>query len=91
MNGDTVRKVPASSVPYGESICERGGYVWCVYDYEGRLVGVYPTAKAAKRAHSIWPKKTEEQRRIESERRYHPCGRGERKAKSCDPGGRSNL
>lgn len=76
MNGDTVKKVPASSVPFGESICERGnGFVWAVYDYEGRLVGVFPTAKAARRARSIWPQRTEQQKRDESERRYHPGGR----------------
>jgi len=91
MNGDIVKKVPASSVRYGEDVCERGGYVWVVYDSSGVLVGVYPTARAAKRAHSIWPQKTDEQRTNESERRYHPCGRGERKVKGCDPGGGSNL
>ena len=40
----TIRKQPASSVRYGESISTRGGYVWCAYDGE-RLVAVAATAK----------------------------------------------
>ena len=70
MPGDTVKKVPASSVPYGESICERGGFVWAVYDYEGRLVGIYPSAKTARHARSIWPARSEEQKRNERGQRY---------------------
>ena len=44
-----VRKVPANSVPYGESISTRGDYVWCAYDDRGTLVCVAATAKGARR------------------------------------------
>ena len=79
MNGDVVKKVPASSVPYGEDICERGGYVWCVYNHEGRLIGVYASAKEAKRKHSIWRQRSKEEQRMMTQRRYHPGGKPERK------------
>jgi hypothetical protein len=44
-----VRKVPADSVPYGESISTRGDYVWCAYDERGTLVCVAATADEARR------------------------------------------
>lgn len=44
-----VHKVPAASVPYGESISTRGDYVWCAYDDRGTLVCVAATAKEARR------------------------------------------
>lgn len=44
-----VRKVPAESVPYGESISTRGDYVWCAYDDRGTLVCVAATANEARR------------------------------------------
>lgn len=43
-----VRKVPATSVPYGDCISTNGTHVWAAYDGE-RLVCVAPTAKEARR------------------------------------------
>jgi len=33
----TIRKQPADSVPYGESISTRGGCVYCAYDGDRRV------------------------------------------------------
>jgi hypothetical protein len=44
----TIRKVPANSVPYGEQITRRGGYVWAAYDGD-RLVCVAATVGEARR------------------------------------------
>jgi len=43
----TIRKVLASTVPYGDSICTRGKHVWCAYDGD-ILVCVGATAKEAR-------------------------------------------
>ena len=43
-----VRKVPADSVPYGESISRNGRTVWAAYIGE-RLVAVAATAEEARR------------------------------------------
>ncbi len=71
----TVCKQPADSVPYGDSITTRGGYVWCVYSGE-TLLGVYATAKEAKRKHSIWPQRSKEFQRMMTQRQYNPGGKG---------------
>ena len=44
-----LHKVPADSVPYGESISTRGDYVWAAYDDRGALVCVAATAKEVRR------------------------------------------
>ena len=44
----TVRKVPADSVPYGDSISRNGVFVWAAYEGE-RLVCVAATADEARR------------------------------------------
>ena len=44
----TIRKQRADSVPYGECIGTRGGYVWCAYDGD-RLVVVASTVGEARR------------------------------------------
>jgi hypothetical protein len=69
-----IRKVPADSVPYGESICRRGHHVWAAYDGT-MLLGVYATAKEARRKHSIWPQRSREHQRMMEQRRYHPGGK----------------
>ena len=69
----TVSKQSAESVPYGDSITTRGGHVWCVYRGE-TLLGVYATAKEAKRKHSIWPQRSKEFQRMMTQRRYNPGG-----------------
>jgi hypothetical protein len=43
-----VRKVPASSVPHGESISRNGKYVWVGLDGE-RVICVEPSAQEARR------------------------------------------
>ena len=43
-----IRKQPADSVPYGESISTRGGYVYFAYDGD-RLVATAATAGEARR------------------------------------------
>ena len=43
-----MRKEPMENVPYGSSISTRGGYVWCAYDPDGRLIAVAATAKEAR-------------------------------------------
>jgi hypothetical protein len=43
-----IRKVPAESVPYGESISRNGKFVWAAYD-NGVLVAVGATAGEARR------------------------------------------
>ena len=45
----TVRKVPADSVPYGDSISRNGSSVWAAYDDNGRLICVCATAGEARR------------------------------------------
>lgn len=42
-----IRKVPADSVPYGDSISRNGVFVWAAYDGE-RLVAVAATADEAR-------------------------------------------
>ena len=44
----SVRKVPAGTVPYGESISRNGRTVWAAY-YGDRLVAVAATAEEARR------------------------------------------
>lgn len=44
----TVRKVPADSVPYGESISRNGQTVWVALDGE-RIVCAAPSAEEARR------------------------------------------
>ena len=44
-----VRKVPASSVPYGDTISRNGRTVWAAYDGTGTLVAVGATAGEARR------------------------------------------
>jgi YD repeat-containing protein len=44
-----MRKVPADSVPYGESISNNGRTVWAAYDDSGRLIAVAATAGEARR------------------------------------------
>lgn len=43
----TIRKVPADSVPYGESISRNGKHVWCAYDGDV-LIAVAATADEAR-------------------------------------------
>jgi hypothetical protein len=43
----TIRKVLASTVPYGDSICTRGKHVWAAYDGD-RLVCVGATSREAR-------------------------------------------
>jgi YD repeat-containing protein len=45
----TVRKVPADSVRYGDSISRNGSSVWAAYDGSGRLICVCATAGEARR------------------------------------------
>jgi hypothetical protein len=44
----TLRKVPADSVPYGDSINRNGQTVWAAYGADGVLVAVAATAKEAR-------------------------------------------
>lgn len=45
-----VRKVPASSVPYGECVCRHGQHVYAAYEPgTGRLVCIGSTALEARR------------------------------------------
>lgn len=54
MNGDTVKKVPASSVRYGEDISTTGKWVYCAYDGD-ELVAVGATAgEARQRYRKAW-------------------------------------
>ena len=46
--GLTLRKVPADSVPYGDSISRNGVFVWAAYEGD-RLVCVAATADEARR------------------------------------------
>jgi hypothetical protein len=51
-----VRKVPADSVPYGDSISLNGRTVWAAYDADGCLVAVgasVPEVRRKYRAHKI--------------------------------------
>lgn len=48
-----VRKVPADSVPYGDSISRNGRIVWAAYDGE-TLVCVAATAPEARRKYMQW-------------------------------------
>jgi len=43
-----VRKVPADSVPFGESISRNGRTVWAAYDKDGTLIAIAPTADQAR-------------------------------------------
>lgn len=43
----TIRKVLASTVPYGDAICTRGKHVWAAYS-DGVLVCVGATSKQAR-------------------------------------------
>jgi hypothetical protein len=55
----TIRKVPADSVPYGESISRNGRTVWSASDGE-RLVCVAATAEEARRKYRemlVWEAK----------------------------------
>lgn len=65
-----VVRVAASTVPLGEAISRDGKTVWVVLAGDKR-VGVYATAKEAKRANSIWPRRTKAQQRRETYARYH--------------------
>jgi hypothetical protein len=65
-----VVRVPADSVPMGDAICRHGSHVWVVMAGDQRL-GVYATSREAKRAHSIWPRRTKAQQRRETYARYH--------------------
>jgi hypothetical protein len=51
-----IRKVPATSVPFGESITRRGGSVWCAY-LHGELVGTAASAPEARRMYRAAAKK----------------------------------
>lgn len=66
----TLKQVPASSVPYGESICVRGGKVWVVLDKSGKILGAYPTAKAARAAHPLGKARAPEQELISRARTW---------------------
>lgn len=70
----TVKKLPASEVPYGDQVSRRGGFVWAVFR-EDELLGAYATAREARRAHSIWPQRSKEHQRMMTQRRYNPGGR----------------
>jgi hypothetical protein len=48
------RKVPADSVPYGESISPNGKYVWAAYADDGALVCVAATAQEARSKYRLW-------------------------------------
>jgi len=66
----SVRKCPPSIAPHGPNVA-RHGYVWGVFavtDDGEVLLGIYATAKEARRAHSIWPPKSEAAREAEKER-----------------------
>jgi hypothetical protein len=65
-----VVRVAASTVPLGEAISRDGKTVWVVMSGD-RRVGTYASVREAKRAHSIWPKKTKRQQRAETYERYH--------------------
>jgi hypothetical protein len=45
----TVRKVPAGSVPYGDSISRNGSSVWAAFNDDGKLICVAATAGEARR------------------------------------------
>jgi hypothetical protein len=49
-----VRKVPADSVPYGESISHNGKTVWAAYADDGTLVCVAATAPEARSKYRAW-------------------------------------
>ena len=44
---ETIRKVPAASVPYGEDICTRGKHVWAVFRGDV-VIAVAATKKEAR-------------------------------------------
>jgi hypothetical protein len=45
----TVRKVPADSVPFGDSISINGETVWTAYDSRGTLIAVAATSAEVRR------------------------------------------
>lgn len=45
----TVRKVPADSVPFGDSISINGETVWAAYDSRGTVIAVAATSAEARR------------------------------------------
>jgi hypothetical protein len=45
----TVRKVPADSVPFGDSISINGKTVWAAYDARGTLIAIAATASEVRR------------------------------------------
>jgi hypothetical protein len=49
----SIVKVPADSVPYGESISRNGRTVWAAY-FNGELAGVGGSADDARRAYHKW-------------------------------------
>lgn len=53
----TVRKVPADSVSYGESISLNGKTVWAAYDDAGRLIAVAATADEARHQYKALTRK----------------------------------
>lgn len=71
--GLVVSKVLPESVPYGNDIA-RGPYVWAVYR-DQKLLGVYATAKEARRKHHIWPQRSKEYQRMMTQRAYNPGGK----------------
>jgi len=74
MNEDlVVSKVLPESVPYGTNIA-RGPHVWVVCRGP-KLLGVYATAKEARRKHHIWPQRSKEYQRMMTQRRYNPGGK----------------
>ncbi len=56
-----IRRVPADSVPYGESISRNGRTVFAAY-HSGELVAVAETADAARRKWRAWRARPREQR-----------------------------
>jgi hypothetical protein len=48
-----VRKVPASTIPFGENASRNGQFVWCAYDGD-RLVAMAATAKEARALYRLF-------------------------------------
>lgn len=57
----TIKKVPATDVPYGADICRIGHSVWVAY-HEGALIIVAATSKEATRRYRAWLSKHQAER-----------------------------
>jgi len=63
-----VRKVPADSVPYGDSISRNGRTVWAAYSDNGVLIGAAPTADEARKMWRTFMYRQREAARAEREK-----------------------